>query len=95
MLAREGEPNGTRWTDTMGLEDDTVAIKSLESLINGGETVLVNCWTPDQIVEVEICRKCTNHVVGNMSLDCGDVNLEENLIEQKNAKMRTHLHKRL
>ena len=67
-------------TNTCRLENLTVSVEAVNSLLNCMEVVLTDGWMTDQITEVEESCNCFHHLVWYVSFNGREIYLQITLI---------------
>jgi len=58
-----------------GLEYLTISVKSIESILELDEIILNKSITSYNITKIQECTECAYHIFRDMSLDCGQIDL--------------------
>lgn len=70
MLSWEGEPFRSKFSDPGLLEDGSITMKTIQSLLDVLQCGLGDCWASNEVAEVQKCGYGTYHISRHVALNC-------------------------
>jgi hypothetical protein len=82
MLTRDRETFCTGFPNSGLLEDRTIIVEAIQSVLDGCKGGFAYNVAPNQVTEIYVRRQGTNNFSRNMAFDCSEVNLKTMIVLQ-------------